>query len=169
MASDGELYNEDYNTTLIPGLKLSRAYGATAPEHSLHESVRTSTPLTIQRFAMDEDQTRRYSEASRDYSAYTMRLGAAREMGFDGLLVHGLLTLSFACRAIVQHACAEDSTLLRRLACRFTAPVILTAGQSVTTKIWKLTKKSDREAVGFESTDTSGAVVVGHGRAELQS
>ena len=85
-AANGELYDEQYLTTLIPGETLSMAYGAIAPEHVLPERVKTSAPLSTACFPMNEDQTRRYSDASRDYSEYTMRLEAARAKGFDGLL-----------------------------------------------------------------------------------
>lgn len=165
----GDLFDQQLLTTLIPGATLPHAYGADSPGHGLPEDVKSSAPKFAACFDMHEDQTRRYCEASRDYSEYTTRLEAARAKGFDGLLVHGLLTMAFACRAVVQHACSGDSTILRRLACRFTAPVILTPGQAISTSLWQWDVEEHRPVFGFESTDARGSVVIGHGRAELQS
>ena len=94
---------------------------------------------------------------------------AARAKGFEHVLVHGMLTLAFAGRAVVETACGADSTRLKRLAARFSSPVYLVPGQAIATTLWSLDGSGDRARYGFESTDASGRIVLAHGLAEVAS
>ncbi len=162
-----EMVDVQYFNALIPGATLAKSIGDAAPEHRLPDSVKSDAPFAELTFGMSADQTARYAEAARDYSDYTLRLDAASALGFSHLLVHGMLTLAFAGRAIVDKACGGDSAKLKRLAGRFSAPVFLTPGQAITTKVWTLGRQHGRQAFGYESSDAAGQVVIKHGIAEV--
>jgi acyl dehydratase len=54
--------------------------------------------------------------------------------GLPGIIVHGLCTMAFTAKVIVDHLCAGDPTRLKRLAVRFSRPVF--PGDTITTKVW---------------------------------
>jgi acyl dehydratase len=162
-----ELVDEQYFTAFVAGATLAKGAGEAAPEHKLPDLAKTAKPLAEVKSPMAADQTFRYADAARDYSAYTLRLDAAKVLGFDHLLVHGMLTMAFAGRAVVAKACGGDSATLKRLAGRFSAPVFLAPGQAITTRIWKLDNIEGRQAFGFEASDASGQTVIKNGRAEV--
>jgi acyl dehydratase len=116
---------------------------------------------------MAADQTRRYADAARDYSEYALNLEAAKAKGLEGVLVHGMLTMAFAGRALVDKACGGDSGRLKRLAGRFAAPVYLVPGQAITTTIWSMGRRDGRDLFGFESIEAGGGTAIRHGLAEV--
>jgi acyl dehydratase len=162
-----EPVDEQFFTAFVAGAKLAKGAGEAGPDHRLPETATSAKPLAEAKYPMAADQTARYADAARDYSAYTLRLDAARKLGFDHLLVHGMLTMAFAGRAVVAKACGGDSAKLKRFAGRFSAPVFLTPGQAITTRIWKLENQGGRQAYGFEASDASGQTVIKNGRAEV--
>jgi acyl dehydratase len=165
--ADDEVVNEQYFTALVAGARLAEGVGRAGPDHRFPEGAAAQTPMAKARYPMDADQTRRYADASRDYSDYALDLEAARAKGLDGVLVHGMLTMAFAGRAIVEKACGGDSTRLKRLAGRFSRPVYLVPNQAVTTTIWSLGRRDGRAVYGFEAREAGGAVVIRHGMAEV--
>ena len=66
-------------------------------------------------YPLAADQTLRYAEAARDYSPYTLDAAAAAKVGYPAPLVHGMCTLAFAARAIVEGHCGGDVPRLKRL------------------------------------------------------
>jgi acyl dehydratase len=75
--------------------------------------------------------------------------------------VHGLCTLAFAGRAVLEAAGTDDPRAVKRLAARFSAPLF--PGEEVTTRIWGVDG-----AYGFESVNGDGRPVLKDGRAELR-
>lgn len=163
----GEIVDEQYFTGLVAGAKLDKGVGQTAPDHRLPEEARQKPPVAKVTYPMSPDQTRRYADAARDYSEYTLNIEAARAKGLDGILVHGMLTMAFASRAIVDKVCGGDTARLRRLGGRFSAPVYLVPGQAITTSIWSLGQRNGREVFGFESVEAGGRTAIKHGIAEV--
>ena len=53
---------------------------------------------------------------ARDYSPYTMLPEAARAMGFPAPILHGMCTLGYASRVVVDQGCGGDSRRLKRWA-----------------------------------------------------
>lgn len=166
---DGKLVDEQYFTALVAGARLDKGVGGTAPDHKVPDAVRAGAPLAKVTYPMDADQTRRYADAARDYSEYALNLEAARAKGLDGVLVHGMLTMAFAGRAVVDKACAGDSARLKRLAGRFAAPVYLVPGQAITTTIWAMEGKGGRKVFAFEATEAGGHPAIKHGIAEVSA
>jgi acyl dehydratase len=161
------LVNEQYFTGFAAGGKLDRGAGSIGPGHRVPAEITAGKPVALETYPMAEDQTRRYADASRDYSEYALNLEAAQAKGLKGVLVHGMLTMAFASRAVVGKACGGDPARLRRLAGRFSAPVYLTPGQAVTTRIWPMGRRNGNTLVAYEASDASGAVVIKHGLAEV--
>jgi acyl dehydratase len=166
---DGALVDEQYLSALVAGGALAQAVGRAAPEHRLPDAAKRQAPVAEVTSAMAPDQTVLYADAARDYSPYTLRRDAAMSMGFPDLVVHGMLTQAFAGRAVVDTVCGGDSTRLKRFACRFSAPVYLVPGQSITTKIWLLETRREIRTFGYEASDTTEHVVIKHGLAEVAS
>ncbi|OBH96898.1 MaoC/PaaZ C-terminal domain-containing protein [Mycobacterium sp. E2733] len=60
---------------------------------------------------------------------------AARKFGFDNVFLHGLCTLGFAARAVINKIGQGDPQSLTSLSCRFAKPVQLDAG--LRTEMWR--------------------------------
>jgi acyl dehydratase len=113
---------------------------------------------------VDEDQTFRYAEASGDHNPIHLDADFAKGMaGLPGIIVHGMCTMAFAARAVVDGFCGGDPGRLARVRVRFSRPVF--PGQTITTRGW-------READGtfaFETVNERGQAVITAGRAEVRS
>ncbi len=59
---------------------------------------------------------------------------AARKAGFDDVFLHGLCTLGFAARAVINSVGGRDPHALESISCRFAKPVLL--GAPLTTEVW---------------------------------
>jgi acyl dehydratase len=162
-----ELMNEQYFTALVAKESVAAPAGEAAPEHQVPDDATAGPPVASATAPLDADQTRRYADAARDYSDYTMSAEAARAKGLEAPLVHGMLTLALAGNAVVEHGCGADSARLKRLACRFSAPLYLVPGQALTTRLWRLDRRDGRDGYAFESRDAGGHIVLKHGLAEV--
>jgi acyl dehydratase len=60
---------------------------------------------------------------------------AARKFGFDDVFLHGLCTLGFAARALINVVGDGDPQTLTSIGCRFAKPVKL--GAELSTDIWR--------------------------------
>jgi acyl dehydratase len=157
-SEDGGLVNEQYVTEFFRGVETDEGVGERAPEHGLRVDGDPAAAIT-QRVA--EDQTVRYAAASGDDFAIHLDDEFARHVGLPGRIVHGLCTMAFAGRAVLEAAGVDDPRAVRRIAVRFSAPLF--PGESVTTRIWHL-----EDAFGFESVNEEGTPVLKDGRLELR-
>ena len=162
--ADGTPVNRQFFTAFAAKAQAERAAGEPAPDHRMPPGATEQPPLTRLTCKLTADHTRRYGDASRDYSDYAIDPEAARAKGFAHPLVHGMLTLAFAGRAVVEGACGGDSTRLRRFAARFSNPVFLLPDEAITTTLWKLDGSG---RYGFQSTNVAGRTVIAHGLAEV--
>jgi acyl dehydratase len=165
-AEDGLLLNEQYFTSLAPGATLDKGLGEDAPRRV---PPQTDTRNLLHELAMplDHDQTRRFAAASDDWDSYTLDEGAARRLGFPTIIVHGLCTMAFAGRAVVEAVCGGDAQRLRRLSMRLSQPVFLVPGQSLTARIYAGARETNAATYSFELTDRDGRTVVKNGLAEV--
>jgi acyl dehydratase len=153
----GELVNEQYVTEFFRGVQAEHGVGERAPDHRLEVDGDPEAELT---YRIAENQTVRYAAASGDDFAIHVDDEFARRVGLPGRIVHGLCTMAFAGRAVLEAAGAEDPRAVKRLAVRFSAPLF--PGETVTTRVWRLDG-----GFGFESLNGHGKPVVKDGRAEL--
>lgn len=72
---------------------------------------------------------------SGDYNPLHVNPSIARAAGFERPILHGLCTYGFVGRALLTAVCGNDTTSLRSLDCRFTAPVY--PGEQIEVRIWK--------------------------------
>lgn len=158
--SDGELVNEQYVTEFFRGVTAEERVGERAPDHRL--AVDGEPPLAEVTYAVADDQTVRYAAASGDDFAIHLDDGFARQVGLPGRIVHGLCTMAFAGRAVLEAAGVDDPRTVTRIAVRFSAPLF--PGESVTTRVWRI----DGAALGFESQNGEGKPVLKDGRVELR-
>jgi acyl dehydratase len=86
---------------------------------------------------------------------------AARAVGFDRPILHGLCTFGVACKAVLQTICDYDYTLIREFDARFSAPVL--PGDTITTDMWQ-----EGNVVSFVcSVKEREAVVLRNGKCTL--
>ena len=160
----GTLLNVQHLVVLAQGYVIGERLGVPAPDHRTQDGITDRPPDAEALQPLDPDQTRRYAEASGDREAYTFDEDAARAKGLAGPIVHGLCTMAFVSRLVVAHGCGGDSRKLRRLAVRFTRPLIMQPGQIVTSRLWQLPEPGRFAATCL---DRAGTEVLRHGLAEI--
>lgn len=160
--SAGEPVNDQYFTAFFRGGELDGSHGEEPPAHALPAELRGREPdaTVVQKY--DADQTHRYAAASGDPMPIHTDDQFARAMGLPGIIVHGLCTMAFVSRAVVETACPEDPSRLKRIAVRFSAPAF--PRNTITTSLW------NGEVAGthhFETITDEGTVVIKDGLAEI--
>jgi acyl dehydratase len=160
---DGELVNEQYVTEFFRDVFADASRGERPPEHRLTDETKGAPPLAELTYAVADDQTERYAAASGDRFEIHLDDRAAQAVGLPGRIVHGLCTMAFAGRAVLEAAGLDDPAAVRRLAVRFSAPLF--PGGALTTRIWSV---EGAETLAFEAVDADGRPVLRDGRAELR-
>lgn len=120
--------------------------------------------LTVEQ-TIDRDQTFRYAEASGDRNPIHVDENVAKMAGLPGIVVHGLCTMAFASRVMIDRLCGGDPVRLKRLRVQFSRPVF--PGQSITTRIWAVGERAGRRAYAFETYNPEGMAVIRGGIAEI--
>jgi acyl dehydratase len=83
---------------------------------------------------------------------------AARAVGFERPILHGLCTYGIACSAVVRTVCDYDPASVRAFDCRFSA--VLFPGETIVTEIW-----DDGHTVSFRcKVPERGVTVIDNGR-----
>lgn len=114
---------------------------------------------------VDEDQTRRYADASGDHNPIHLDRDTARMAGLPDVILHGMCTMAIATKAAVNGLAGGDPARIRRVGVRLSKPVFL--GQELTTKLWKETDGDDVTIYGFETYNPDGVAVVKNGVVEI--
>lgn len=147
-------------TIVLPGAAPDRAAGEVPPP--IPEAG--PGPEAETAFGIGPALTFAYAEAARDYSPYTLDQAAAEAAGWPAPVVHGMLTLSLAASAIVEHHAGGDAASLTRLACRFAAPLWSRDGERLVVRH----HADGAGRVGFTATDREGRTVLTRGYAEVR-
>jgi acyl dehydratase len=155
----GAPVNEQFVTLFFRGPFEGESGGEPAPEHRLTAATKAGPPVAEVTYRFDEDQTFRYAEASGDPVRIHLDDAAARAVGLPGIIIHGLCTMAFCGRAVIETVAGGDPTRLARLAVKFSRPVL--PGQEITVRIYA----ADRGAYGFEALNADGQTVVKDGLA----
>ena len=122
-------------------------------------------PLVTATQQVDKDQTYRYKEASGDFNPIHVDENFAKMAGLPGIIVHGLCTMAFTSKVIIDKLCGGDPLKLKRLRVRFTRPVL--PGQTITTKVWPDGETNGRKIFAFETYNPEGRAVIRGGLAEV--
>jgi acyl dehydratase len=162
----GQLLVEQYMTTFVRGGQAEQAVGEGAPPHAFDEALRSREPDAEVSQTFDKDQTYRYAEASGDPMPIHLDDDLAKAMGLPGIIIHGLCTMAFTSVAVIDHACPEDPTRLKRLAVRFAKTI--QPEQTITTGIWSHPPNTADGTYAYETTSDEGQVVIKDGLAEVR-
>lgn len=122
-------------------------------------------PLVRVAQTIDTDQTYRYAHASGDYNPIHTDETVAKMAGLPGIIVHGLCTMAFSSKVVIDHCCAGDPRRLKRLRARFLRPVL--PGQTITTAVWTQPDRGGVQAYAYETVNPDGNVAIGEGLAEV--
>jgi len=114
---------------------------------------------------IDDDQTYRYAKASGDYNPIHVDENVAKLAGLPGIIVHGLCTMAFTSKVIIDRVCNGDPRCLRRLRARFSRPVF--PGQEITTAAWSLPDRDGLKIYAYETYNPDGKDVIREGIAEV--
>jgi acyl dehydratase len=161
--SSGEPVVEQYMTAFFRGAQLDVHEGEPVTQHGFPEEVRGTDPLGSVTHGYDSDQTQRYSKASGDPMPIHLDEDFAKSVGLPGIIVHGMCTMAFASRAVVQTACPDDPTRMKRLAVRFSK--IVQPSEKITTSVWD----AGDGRFPFETVSDNGNVAIKDGLAEVSS
>jgi acyl dehydratase len=85
----------------------------------------------------------------------------ALRAGFAAPILHGMCTYGFAARALLHEVAGSDPSRFGGMYARFNRPV--TPSEELTVQIWRTS-----EGALFRALDTSGEVVLDHGRMSLR-
>ncbi len=157
---DGELVCEARSGLFIRGKKKGDKKAEAAPAEAEERDELFSVEMTV-----DEDQTYRYAEASGDKNPIHLDPEFAKAVGLPGIILHGLCTMAFTGRAVVENAAGGDPLRLRRLKVRFAKPVL--PGDTLTTTGWKVEENDGVLSIGFETKNQDGVAVITKGLAEV--
>jgi len=113
---------------------------------------------------VDGGQAARYAEASGDHNPIHLDPAAARDAGFPNPILHGMCTMAFAAKALVDNLAGGDPTRVQRISVEFARPVF--PGQSLVTRAWRMPGQ-DAGGYGFETVNSRGSAVLRGGRLEL--
>lgn len=116
---------------------------------------------------IDKDQTYRYKEASGDFNPIHVDESFAKMAGLPGIIVHGLCTMAFTSKVMIDKLCGGDPMRLKRLRVRFTRPVF--PGSAITTRVWPAGERDGIKIYDFETFNPSGQAVIKGGIAEVSS
>jgi acyl dehydratase len=117
---------------------------------------------------VDVDQTYRYAEASGDHNPIHVDEEFAKNMaGLPGIILHGMCTMAFASKAVLDGPCGGDPARLERIKVRFSKPVF--PGQVLTTRGWVESVAGETTTYGFETLNPDGSAVIKNGLAEVRS
>lgn len=146
---------------------LIRKSGSGAKPPKQPEPVTTPEYLFEVHQAVDDDQTQRYAEASGDRNPIHLDRSAARRSGFPAVVLHGMCTMAFASKALLDELAGGDPERLRRLSVQFARPVF--PGQTIATRAWRIDRPGHdgSQLFGFETTNPRGSAVIKEGVAEI--
>lgn len=114
---------------------------------------------------IDTDQTYRYAQASGDHNPIHTDENVAKMAGLSGIIVHGLCTLAFTSKVMIDRLCDGDPRRVKRLRVRFSRPVF--PGQTITTAIWPLPDRDGAKVYAYETENPEGRAVLKDGIAEI--
>lgn len=162
---EGALVNEQYMTAFFRGFSEGEGAGEAPPDHRFPEERRGDEPFAEVVQQIDEDQTFRYADASGDRMPIHLDEDFAKNVGLPGIIIHGLCTMAFTSHALLESAAGGDTARLKRLAVRFSKPVL--PGQAITTRIWEHGEQAGTNRYVYETSNPDGDVVIKDGLAEV--
>ena len=109
------------------------------------------------------DQPIRYGHASGDTNPIHMDDKTAQAAGHPGIILHGLCTMAFAGRAVVNEFLGGDPSRLKRFKARFSMVVL--PGMELTTRGWIEEERDGEVVLGLETVNQDGKTVLANAMA----
>jgi acyl dehydratase len=162
----GDLVEETLFMLFVRGDPRQSASPKSSAEKAPSAAGHADEPVATIDQQLDADQTFRYSEASGDKVKIHLDPEVAQKAGFPGIIGHGLCTLAFTSRAVIDGVAGGMPERLKRLSVRFALPVI--PGETLTTRIWPAGSGVEGE-YAFETRDPRDRLVISDGRAVVAS
>lgn len=163
--ADGQPVVDQHFVTFFRGVTEGESAGEPAPDHKLTAEHKEQEPAATVTQHVDEDQTHRYARASGDHNPIHLDDEVARSVGLPGIINHGLCTMAFTSWGAIRELAGGDPARLRRLAVRFSQPVL--PGQDITTTFWRRGELDGRIVYGFETRNPDGEPVIKDGLTEI--
>jgi len=113
-----------------------------------------------------EDQTVLWSEAGQDPNPIHLDEGFAKAAGLPGRILHGLCSMSFTGKALVDRACGGDPSGLTYLKVRFSKPA--QPGQTITTRAFAPEEEGGEKVWTFEAVNDEGVKTITGGVARTR-
>jgi acyl dehydratase len=129
------------------------------------QDVERGKVLVKKKALVTGDQGVRYAEASGDHNPIHKSDEIARSVGLPSAILHGLCTMAFASKVLVDELLDGDPQRLKSMEVRFSRPVLL--DQSIVTEVYDAGIKPDGiHVVHFETRDEKNIPVLVRGIAE---
>lgn len=123
----GEVLATALTTTVIrdPKPRADRIAGARKPTEEPAALAAPDGQVLTAQWIVAGDQAERYAEASGDKNPIHLDDDIARQAGLKGRILHGLCTMAFAQRVLIERVAGGDPSRLKRLRVKFSRPVYL--------------------------------------------
>jgi acyl dehydratase len=161
----GDLLNEQYFTSIMPGVRDALEYGVGSPIGQL-PSADPATWRALPATFLPTDLPTRYADVSGDHHPYHLDAAVARAAGLPGVILHGVCALAVASTNVVTAVCSADPTRLVQLGVRFARPVV--CGRSISTRLSPLERSDQGWEARFEVIDPDGNALLKHGSATIR-
>jgi acyl dehydratase len=146
------------------GATIDADFGDAGVDHTFPEEARTRL-LGSRTVTVDRDQAFRYAGASGDRVGHSIDDDVARSEGYPSKILQGMCTFGLCSGAVVDVGAAGDTSRLRRLAARFSAPTF--PGRDLVVRVYDAGPTAEgSQALAFEAIQ-DGVTVIKHGRAEF--
>jgi NAD(P)-dependent dehydrogenase (short-subunit alcohol dehydrogenase family)/acyl dehydratase/putative sterol carrier protein len=147
---------------MLPGVEPGTTFGDVPTGGAEAEGDPSATQTTT--VAMD--QTVRYAAASLDDNPIHLDESVAKSAGHPSVILHGLCSMAFASKAIVDELLESDPARLHRFSVRFSKPVL--PGWELTTRMYGAgTTDGGRAAYVVDVVNQEGVKVITNGWAEI--
>ena len=144
----------------------SRVTGGPLPaDHTFPEEAR-SRPVGQETFFIPLDQGKIYADASGDNVGHALSDEIAQAEGFPSRILQGMCFFATATGSVVRVAGGGDPGRLRRVAARFTAPVL--QGHDLTVECYDVATLDDGTSVIAFEARQGDRLCIRHGRAEFR-
>jgi acyl dehydratase len=164
--ANGELVNEQYVTFFFRGFDAAEKVGELGPEHGFDSASQSDAAVAKLVQHVDDDQTFRYGPAAGDPMPIHLDEDFAKAAGLPGIIAHGLCTMAFTSWAALTELADGDGSRLRRLAVRFSRPVL--PGQDIETSFWRTGSAAGVAHYGYE-TSVGADLVIRDGLATISN
>ncbi len=144
------------------GVMFVRGEGQSVKRGKAEAEEERGAPEYVASQVVAPDQAVRYAKASGDGNPLHVDEAFAKAAGLPGTILHGLCTMAFAARALVDGPGGGEAGALAEASVRFARPVFM--GDEVTTRLWK--GEGEGEWV-FEARNQRDEVVLSRGRAKI--